>query len=114
MSRPLVRFTTAGFAAIIATIILFMFMEYLLGDFDQRALRTAENLFYIERVKLVDEETDQLDADDLVTTPIPERVNLDTVLQILEETDAAEAMEMAPAGTETPGDNTSPPVDAAE
>ena len=97
MARPLVRFTAAVVVALFATIVLFIFMDYLMGDFDQYALRTAEDLFYIQRVVIQEEPADELDASDLVTTPVPSRPpDLGAILEMMEDNDDPAATKDTP------------------
>lgn len=52
LSNSAVRFTVAGFCSLLVTLLLFIFMNYLLGNFDKYAQNITQDLFSLHMVKL--------------------------------------------------------------
>ena len=52
LANSWVRFGVAGFFSLLVTLLLFIFMNYLLGNFDKYAQSITENLFSLSMVKL--------------------------------------------------------------
>lgn len=52
LSNSGIRFVVAGFFSILVTLLLFIFMNYLLGNFDKYAQSITESLFSLRLVKL--------------------------------------------------------------
>ena len=52
LSNPGIRFVVAGFFSLLVTLLLFIFMNYLIGNFDKYAQAITENLFSLRLVQL--------------------------------------------------------------
>lgn len=50
LSNSAARFTVAGFLSVLVTLLLFIFMNYLLGNFDKYAQTITEKLFSLQLV----------------------------------------------------------------
>jgi len=65
LANSAVRFTVAGFFSIITTLLLFIFMNYLLGNFDKYAKVITDNLFSLQFIRF-----DKDSGDDQSERPI--------------------------------------------
>jgi hypothetical protein len=52
LAISVVRYTVAGFFSVITTLLLFILMNYLLGNFDKYAKVITDNLFTLQFIKL--------------------------------------------------------------
>ena len=52
LSNSGIRFVVAGFFSLLVTLLLFIFMNYLIGNFDKYAQAITENLFSLRLVQL--------------------------------------------------------------
>ena len=51
LSNSVARYCVAGFFSVLVTLLLFIFMNYLLGNFDKYAISITENLFSLHLIK---------------------------------------------------------------
>lgn len=52
LSKPVVRFSVAGLVSLLVTLLLFIFMNYLLGNFDKYAENITERLFSLHLTRV--------------------------------------------------------------
>lgn len=86
MSNTIVRFGVAGFLAIFTTLLLFIFMSYLIGNIGKYAETATERFFTLKTVTLEEEDDDKKRRRVQRPLPIPEQPELAAFEELIDET----------------------------